>query len=514
MTDLPDRRRARIVAFGRRPLGTTLLFFLWFGLATLVHGQGVVAAENRQAVSFAPCTIGDGRARVNAECATIETPKDHDLPNGETLPLAIARIRASRASGDRDAFTLIAGGPGQSALESWPGVAFAFRHIARDRDVILIDQRGTGQSNRLDCSAVAPLSTDEQDIAADRSEDAVAQATRDCLAELDSDPTLFTTSVAVRDLEFVRNLLDVSQWNIYGVSYGTRVAQHYARRFPEAVRTMILDAVIPPDVPLGPDVAAFADRALALLFERCQSDADCGTAFPDIAKRTRLWFEVLADNPVDVRYEDLSAGGSRTESFSSEALAGLIRLMSYSALTASLLPSMLDAAMEEDHLAPLVRQSRLQAEALGDNLATGMHSAIVCTEDAPRIGSDATRLARGTYLGDGVVEALVLGCAEWPAGRIDDDFFEPLALDIPTLVLSGEADPITPPSYGERVTRGLSNARHLVNAGQAHMQAPLGCMPVVMAEFIVTADTTSLSSSCLERLTPPPFFIDANGPRP
>lgn len=514
MTDLSAERRARSLGIALSRLCRHIAICLPCALLVLIDSGGALAVGPDGAVSFDACTIGNGRAQIEADCATIDVPLDHALPDGETLPLAVARIRARRGSDADDAFTLIAGGPGQSALESWPGVAFAFRHIARDRDVILIDQRGTGQSMRLDCSAAAPLSANEDHRAADHTEAALARATRECLAGLHSDPVHFTSSVAVRDLEFVRERLGVGQWNIYGVSYGTRVAQHYARRHPEAVRTLILDAVIPPDKPLGPDVARFADRALELVFERCRSDADCAAAFPDMAERTRHWFDRLADNPLTVTYEDLSAGGSRTADFSDEELAGLIRLMSYSALTASLLPSMLHAAIEDAHLAPLVRQSELQSDALGNELASGMHSAVVCTEDAPRISTNAARLATDTYLGKGVVEALQHGCAEWPTGRLDDDFFEPLTLDTPTLILSGETDPITPPSYGQLVTDGLTNVRHLVNEGQAHMQAPLGCMPVVMAEFVAAANPTAPSTDCLERLTPPPFFVDANGPRP
>ena len=463
---------------------------------------------------FEDCTIGEGRARVTAECARVAVPLDHDDPGAGTLELAVARLRATRGGTDGSAFTMIAGGPGQSAIDSWPGVAFAFRHVARDHDVILVDQRGTGDSARLDCPETGAVAGGELERTLDTDPEEIARLARECLAGLDRDPRLFTTSVAVRDLEAVRARLDIPDWHLYGVSYGTRVAQHYARRHPERVRTLILDAVVPPDRALGPDIAPFADRALTLVFDRCAAGPDCASRFPDIEARTRRWLDELARAPRDVGYEDMASGEERRETFSAADLAALLRLSTYSAQTAALMPSMLDDAIERGHLAPLVRQAALQGESLEESLASGMHHAVVCTEDAPRYAADAAEASRDTYLGPSLVEALRASCRDWPAGRLDADFFDPLAVDVPTLVLSGEADPITPPAYGERVAAALPRARHVVNPGQGHMQAPLGCVPVLIARFVAAGGLDEADTACLERLAPPPFFVDANGPLP
>ena len=475
-------------------------------------------------VAFESCTIGDGRSRAVAECATLAVPLDHDAPDGETLELAIARVRARRGGGDGAAFTLLAGGPGQSAIDSWAALSFAFRHVARDHDVVLVDQRGTGASHRLDCPETDPLVGGEGGAGIDASPAEAARAARACLAGLDVDPRLFTTSVAVRDLELVRERLGLPAWHLYGISYGTRVAQHYARRHADRVRTMTLDAVVPPDVPLGPDIAPLADRALGLLFARCAGDEDCASRFPDIAERTRGWIETLRAEPLRVTHEDLASGGTRETRFGATELAATLRLMSYDARTAALLPSMLHAAIEDGHVAPLARQVALQGTALGDSLASGMHHAVVCTEDAPRIPSDAAERAAGTLLGPALVDALDASCRDWPAGVLDPDFHAPLGVDVPTLILSGEADPITPPAYGERVAASLPRARHVVLADQGHMQAPLGCVPSILARFVASADRDAddrsadgmppLDTDCLARIASPPFFVDANGPTP
>ena len=383
--------------------------------------DGGLDRDAASAPRFEDCTIGDGRARTAAECAELHVPLDPERAEGETLALALARIPARRRVAGAEPFTLIAGGPGQSAIESWPMLAHAFRHIAREHDVILIDQRGTGGSARLDCPAPPPGT--EPIAASDPVR--IRALSRECLAALPHDPTLFTTSVAVRDLERVRERLGIERWNLYGVSYGTRVAQHYARRHPERIRSMILDAVVPPDIPLGPDIAPFAARALELVFARCESDRHCAARFPDIGGRTLAWLEALAEAPLDVGHEDLTSGEWRERRFGADELAALLRLMLYDAHTASLLPSMLDAALRDGHVAPLVRQSAMQSASLGDSLASGMHHAIVCTEDVPRIGAEAAAASADTWLGATLIESLRASCADWPSGVIDADFGEP-----------------------------------------------------------------------------------------
>jgi len=497
-------------------------------LAVTVTNAATAEPADTTPPAFESCSIGDGRARVIAECATLAVPLDHDAPDGATIDLAIARVPARRGGSDGTAFTLLAGGPGQSAIDSYAALAFAFRHVGRDRDIVLVDQRGTGASHPLDCPDAGAVATGEDDATLDTSSAEAARAAAACRASLDVDPRFFTTSVAVRDLDRVRARLGLRAWHLYGISYGTRVAQHYTRRHPDRVATMILDAVVPPDVPLGPDVAPFADRALALVFARCTADPDCAIRFPDIERRTRAWLDELDAAPLDVDHEDLVSGGTRRSRFGSRELAAVLRLMSYNAQTAALLPSMLGAAIDDGHLVPLVRQVALQGGSLGESLASGMHHAIVCTEDAPRIPDGAAAASRDTILGTALLEALVASCRDWPPGALDPDFHEPLDVAVPTLILSGEADPITPPAYGERVAATLPRARHIVLPDQGHMQAPLGCMPSILARFVASVPTgdgeradhdgggeaIALDTDCLDRLVPPPFFVDPNGPMP
>jgi len=189
--------------------------------------------------------------------------------------------------------------------------------------------------------------------------------------------------------------------------------------------------------------------------------------------------------------------------------------MSYSSYGTAILPSMLYDAINNRNFASLARQTQLQISGLDQAMASGMHRAIVCTEDAPFISADLDRAElERTYLGAQLLDALSASCVGWDQGYLDADFKEPVKSDKPVLVLSGSDDPITPPSYGEQIVSHLPNSLHIVNENQGHMQAGLGCMPLLMAEFINIASTSDLPVSCLERLRAPAFFVDANGPLP
>ena len=458
-------------------------------------------------------------ASVPAECASIEVPftyglapektRTSDQAQPQTITLSVAKIPARGNQVSADPVTLLAGGPGQSATEAWPQIQSAFYPILANRDVYLIDQRGTGNSARMNCPSLPT------DIELDRDLNAVQQAATRCYEDQSLATQWFTTSVAVRDLDTVREALGIKQWNLYGVSYGTRVALHYLRRYPQHTRSLIIDAVVAPQKPIGPEIPLHAQRSLDSLFERCANDTTCAQAFPDLASKTDALFTSLKSDPRNVQFENISIGALDSITFTDQHLAATVRLLSYSSYGTSILPSMLYDAAANNNLAPFARQARMHISQLDGSMASGMHSAVICTEDAPFIESMADRSAlQNTYLGDFLVDAMAATCEPWPIGVIDDDFHTPVSSDVPVLALSGAVDPITPPEYAELAIQSLSNARHIVNPHQGHTQAPLGCMPSIMSRFIDTADSLNLATECLKRLSPPALFIDANGPMP
>jgi pimeloyl-ACP methyl ester carboxylesterase len=449
---------------------------------------------------------------LKAECATLEVPEN---PSGEgrRITLSIVRIPAISERKAADPLFILAGGPGMGAQQMYPTVASAFGRISRDRDIVLLDQRGTGASTPLACE----LDPDRELLRGkEATPEDIDAAARDCLDSLRAkhDVRQYTTSVAVRDLEAVRQALGAERINLYGISYGTRVAQHYLRRHPERVRSVVLDGVVPPGLALGPAIATDAEAALARIFKRCTAQPACRSAFGDPAATYRSLLERLRTSPREVRLPDPRTGEPRTLRFGHHHLAAVLRLSSYDASQAALLPVALHEAATKDNFTPLASSLLMLHSSVEGSIATGMHYSVVCSEDIPFVGAvDRARLA-ATYMGTEMLDTLQRVCARWPRGPIDADFREPLATAVPVLLLSGADDPVTPPSYGEAALRGLADARHVVLADAGHGQLGAPCMDKVLRDFIDTAQPAKLDLKCLEKRSTAPFFTSLSGPPP
>ena len=452
---------------------------------------------------------GEGFPGIKARCGKLQRPENPADPESSVLELFVAVVPALNLEPEPDPFVPIAGGPGQASTEFYAATANAFAAVRRSRDIVLIDQRGTGRSAKMHCES------DEDLIGGAFSREQTIAESQNCLDMLPHDPRFFTTSVAVQDLEALRIALGYEQFNLYGISYGTRVAQHFLRQYPESTRSVVLDGVVAPQIALGPGVAIKAQNVIDSIFDRCAENVECNERFPTIrtdfaALRTRL-----ADDPVLVSMANPMNGKAEEVRFSDSEMSGALRLLSYHPTTVALIPLLIDEAVNENY-APLAAQFMMIAENMSDALSIGMHNAVVCTEDAPYFdGEDVTRDAlEATYLGPLQLDALEAICSVWPKGTIDDEFKEPVASDIPVLLLSGEADPITPPAYGDLAAVDLGNALHLTGKNQGHGQAPRGCMSDIIGDFVAAAAVEGLESTCMERLHTMPFFLDFGGPSP
>ncbi|MEZ5558231.1 MAG: alpha/beta hydrolase [Pseudomonadales bacterium] len=463
------------------------------------------------ALDLAPCDLigSRGYGRVAVECGRLQVPENPDDPSGRTLELFVARVRALSPDARADPLTIINGGPGASSVSLYVDLEGAFRDVLRRRDIVLVDQRGTGRSNPLDCAALEAAS---QEYAPDR----IRAATRECLAGLAADPRFYTTSIAVQDLDRVRRALGYATWNLYGVSYGTRVAQHYLRRYPDAVRTLTIDGVVPPEYALGPDIALNAQATLDDLFRRCGMDAACADVFPGIAQRFSDLGRALKDGPVSLDLPDPVTGRSQPFELTYEHLAVAVRLLSYAPETAALVPVMIQEAAERGNYVPIAAQAMRIEEELTGSISFGMHNSVVCAEDVPFYqGLDALwPTLDATYLGADQVRALQTICSVWPKGPVDADLRTPLSTDKPVLLLSGEHDPITPPAYAEQARTDMRNSRHLIAPGQGHGVIGRGCISALLGDFVETADLGSLDAACVDRLGDAPFFLDLLGPAP
>ncbi len=447
---------------------------------------------------------------IAARCGELEVAEDRIQPKSLRLRLRVAVVPALNLRGPADPLFVLAGGPGQAASDFYLSAAGAFAHVHRERDIVLVDQRGTGGSNALDCEFP------EDEELADMTPAQIRLHAETCLASLKSDPRHYTTSVAVRDLDEVRARLGRERINLYGVSYGTRVAQHYLRRFPGRVRSMILDGVVPPGLALVADGALQAQRALDLIFERCRSEPACRDAFQDPAATFTQLRATLQRQPATLSTPDPLTGVVRTETIGAVHLQAATRFLSYAPERAALLPLLLHEAAVRHNLAPLFAQADLLTKRYASALSYGMHNAVVCSEDAPLLTSatiDRAALAQ-TYLGTLQLDGLIEVCKSWPRGAVDPDFHVPIDSAVPALLLSGTADPVTPPAYAESARRGLTQSVHVVLEGQGHGQLGTGCVPRLLADFLERGSTQNLDVSCTSNIVPAPFFVTFSGPPP
>jgi pimeloyl-ACP methyl ester carboxylesterase len=446
-----------------------------------------------------------------ARCGKLAVPEDPSAPGGRTVDLFVARVPSLSSTPRPDPLVLIAGGPGESTVDMYLQLKGAFEPARRERDVILVDQRGTGRSaGGFDCGIPDELSLDTTGDAR------LAKYIDQCLRELEHDPRFYTTSVAVQDLDRVRAALGLEQWNVYGVSYGTRVAQHYLRRFPEHARSVVLDGVVPPELALGPDIAREAQRALDRIFARCAADESCNAHFPSLPTEFRELLARLDKEPVTVASpyatDTGAAAAAEPGKFAAPQLRALVRLLSYNAGTVALLPAMLHEAHEGDY-APLANQTSTTLRRLPESLSFPMSNAVVCTEDAPFALAGSREGLDATYLGTTIVDALAEICAKWPAGAIDADLKKPLVSDRPVLLLSGSNDPITPPEYAARAAATRAHATQLVGKDQGHGQIAVGCVPRLLRTFLEHPEQP-LDAACLAAEPPTPFFLSLLGPGP
>ncbi|MGZ9166010.1 MAG: alpha/beta fold hydrolase, partial [Anaerolineales bacterium] len=365
-------------------------------------------------------------------------------------------------------------------------------------DILLVDQRGTGESNPLRCLDPEADETleDEQVIA----------LLQDCPIKLDADLRFYTTDIAMQDLDRVRSALGYESINLFGVSYGTRAALTYLKMYPEHVRSVVLDAVVDPAFVLYMDAARDGEAALDLFFARCQADEACKSTFPGLRSEFDAVLQKLDDTPVEVTISHPVTGQPLEVKVTRRTFTNIIFNTLYSPDLVAMLPLAIHQAHTEENYAPLISQAYL----LDAGIYDGMFYAVACTEDAPLVSiPDKAE----SIFGDNA-PAFVEVCEAWPKADPAPIMRAPVKSDVPVLMLSGEADPITPPWHAEHLTPSLSNSLHLVFNDMGHGNSASQCTSKILAGFIESASIDGLDTSCAGSVEPPPFFVDFSGPQP
>jgi pimeloyl-ACP methyl ester carboxylesterase len=461
-------------------------------------------------------------------CGVMKRPLDPQQPGGTQIDLHYAVLPALARNKHPDPVFFFAGGPGQSAMQLAGPLSRQMARLSNRRDLVLIDQRGTGRSAPLTCNEPAPNAALQEALEPGRAE-AQLQA---CLASLrklpHGDLRHYTTWVAMQDADAVREALGAEQINAVGVSYGTRAALDYQRQFPARVRRLVLDGVAPADMRLPQAFAQDNEAALQALLKSCDDAADCKSSYPQLRGALQ---QLMLRLPQRVMLRHPVTGATETVTLTADAMRAMLLGPLYVPALASTLPLAITQAAQGNYDALLGAGLPLQPNRRGQGMASGMHYSVICSEDVPIDGATATGAtgAAGTVAAAAATakraastaDAPIFGsffadryqriCADWPRGNVPPAFYTLPRASGAALVTSGGIDPVTPPRHGERVMAALGpQARHVVVPNAGHGVLNLGCMRDVLFRFIDAADGAAalkVDTRCAEGIPRPPVFV-------
>ncbi len=480
--------------------GVALGWALGLGLG-LAFGAGAASA---QALPLKPCR----RKGVDheARCGSVTRALDPTRPQGPQIQVHFAVLPALAQRKTADPVFFFAGGPGQSAMTLAGPLSQQFARLNNRRDLVFVDQRGTGESAPLKCPDDAERQP-PQPLAVQLDQARQMERLAACRAALQQLPhgdlRQYTTSIAVADVDAVREALGAAQINAIGFSYGTRAVLEYQRQFPQRVRRAVIDGVAPPDMALPDSSSTDNQAALEALFTACAADAGCRGRYP--ALRTQ-WQALLASLPREVRVQHPVTGQAELLRLDRSMLLGLVRGPLYAPPLAAGLPAAI-AAAAGGRFDPLIGLA--QALGAGGGIASGMHFSVICAEDLPRLPPAGA--ASAADFGAVNAELYRRVCADWPRGTPPDAFYRLGPAPSATLVLSGGADPATPARHGARVAAALgAKARHVVVAEAGHGVLSLACLREAAMRFVSepTDDAAlKVDTACAASVPRPPAFV-------
>ena len=476
---------------------------LFAALLTLLLGMAAASAAQIVPVAQIGTSCHLPGWEEALRCVRVPVPLDPRQPGGEQLSLLAVVAPSYRQAAKADPLFVLAGGPGQAGSDVLPLLSQAFRKVRATRDIVFIDQRGTGRSGKLDCD-----NTPGQDSLPD---DAATQQLRDCLGRIKKPFALYTTAAAAADLELVRLALGYGKVNLWGGSYGTRLGQAYARAYPASVRSLILDGVAAPDqiIPAG---GHDGQVALDALFAACAADAACARAYPALRTEFAALVSRVGAGSVVVDGTDPRTAADLHLTMSSNRLIGTVHSMLYSPLDSRRLPFLIHSAYA-GRWAPFVARSNLSSDFSADGeVAFGLYLAVTCAEDVPRLTPELLDGdAKGSFLTVPLIRRVTDLCSVLHVPAVP--YTAPAVITAPVLMLSGALDPMTPPRRAAAAARYMNHAQQLVVANAGHGISTLGCAPRLMREFLDRPDG-AVAGKCLDEIPAAAFQLGNAGPAP
>jgi pimeloyl-ACP methyl ester carboxylesterase len=451
-------------------------------------------------IALAPCPVRD--TNEQAQCGTLTVFENRATRTGRTISLNVLVLRATGDTPAPDPVFLLVGGPGGAAASSVNrGMLSYVEKFRRERDVVFVDQRGTGRSHPLSCRFAdgAGLQDGFNDLfPLDK-----IRACRERHAAT-ADVTLYTTPIAMDDLDDVRTALGYAKVNLYGISYGAQAALQYLRQHPTRVRSMVLAGVSTPASKMPLSFARAAEDAMRALMADCGRDSACHAAFPNLKEDFARVLTTLDAGPVTVAVPRPNRP-TETIRMSREVFVERLRLLLYDLRAASRVPMVIHRAAHGDWL-PFITASLAEGGGVTSGVS-GMYMTITCSETMARIAErDIVRESRETFVGEPRTRKHLRACEEWPRAKVPASYYAPVKSDVPVLMLSGEIDASTPAQLGTVAARTLSNARQILLPNTSHRYGH-ACMNALVAEFFVKGSAGALDIACASTLKRPPFTV-------
>ena len=489
-------------------LRKTFLLLVAVFVASDARGIGEMPAPNAErghSLELEECQPGG--AAESVLCGVLEVPEDWSQPEGRSIGLGITVIPAQESVEEPPLYHLV-GGPGADT-SFWPAIytgavpwqiGSVAPRLRRDRDIVLVDHRGSGRSNGLHCPALDPFHRLEPTFPID-----TVRACRERL-EAKADLAQYSSAAAVRDLEAVRSAMGHEGMTLFGSSYGTSLALAYMRQYPSRVHAAVLAGVLPLDNRVPLEHAVHAERVFERIFDDCAADPACAAAYPELRRRWNEMLERLDREPVVLDVP--TAEGHRTVEVSRGPFVESLRSRLGMYSDQREIPWLVDQA-SKGRFEPLIERV---TGGDGAYFSMGLYLSAQCPTTLRARGAIES-MTRGTALGSYRIRAQLAACEAWSAVETPADWYEPVRSDVPVLLLTGELDHETPPSWGEAVASDLPRSRHVVipNMGHAWFDAEQECLLGIVDEFLRSPDPETLDVACLAENSPMPWFLGEEG---
>ncbi len=483
------------------------------------EGAASSRVPHQQLIILRPCPsfaeTGKPALVYGAECGELLVKENPADSNSSEISLNILRLPAISPAAAQDPLFLIQGGPGGSSVDMATVVHRAFDDVRKNRDLIFVDQRGTGKSNPLLCEQLTPA---DELLPEDEQTRKSHTLIKSCAEKYRARVPFYTTPYAVQDLDSVRSALGYAKINLWGGSYGTRVALEYLRKFPQHARTAILDGVAPVQIALPKYFATDALAALEAVNKECKVQEKCHSLYGDIVEKAATVVQHLSQTqsngePVHIafdhpRHQQLTHLNLTPKSFSS-----LLFMSLYSRDLTVLLPRSIADAERGDYRLMASLSALATEQASFTDISDGMRYSVICNEDAHFISAEDIATAK-PFFGMNMLKDLSDSCALWPKAILPKTYNDPISSDIPTLLLSGNHDPVTPSHWAELVAKNLTHALQVVAPGGNHSISMEGCLPKIIAQFLELGKIEGIDTACVKNIVPLPLVLGANERKP